>query len=284
LDGASLRWDPVAFSYGPVKGTVSLSVPFDCPADLPEPQPCPVQFQMQFDDADAATLESALLGAQEKTTMLSDLINRLRPAASPPWPAFEGTVRADSLTLGPVKLQGVSASLRVLPTGVEISNVDAGLFGGSIHLAGSLVKPASDQDKPAYTFDGDFQNLDVTSIGALLGLRWAGTPLNGNGKIDLTGYTGKELAASAHGALHFESRRGAIGNQPSDSANAGPVPASLSRFDRWAGDAAIANGGITLDQNVVSVGARKQSVQATITFGDPPKVSFAAPKLVAAKR
>ena len=281
LDGANLRWDPVAFSYGPVKGTVNLSVPLDCPAELAVP--CPVQFQMQFGDLDAATLESALLGAQEESTMLSDLIDRLHPSASPPWPALEGTVQADSLTLGPVTLQGVSAALRVLPTGVEITNLDAGLFGGSIHLAGSLLKPASDQDKPAYTFDGDFQKLDVNAIGALLGLRWAGAPLNGNGKIELTGYTGEDLAASAHGALHFECRRGAIGNQPSESSKAGPVPAALGRFDRWTGDAAIANGGLTLDQNLVSVGARKQSVAATVTFGDPPVVSFGAPKQIAAK-
>ncbi len=284
LDGANLRWDPVAFSYGPVKGTVSVSVPLDCPAELPEPKPCPVEFQMQFDDVDASTLESALLGAQEKTTMLSDLINRLRPSASPPWPALEGTVQADSLALGPVTLQGVSADVRVLPTGVEITNVDAGLLGGSIHLAGLLVKPASDQDKPSYSFEGDFENLDVTSIGVLLDLRWVGAPLNGNGKIELAGYTGKDLAASAHGALHFECRRGAIGIRPSASAKAGVVPAALGRFERWTGDAAIANGGITLDQNVVSAGARKQSVQATVTFGDPPVVSFVAPKQVAAKR
>jgi hypothetical protein len=287
LDGASLRWDPVVFSYGPLNGTVSVSVPLaatsSCPSNLPVPQPCPVQFQMQFDDLDAATLESALLGAQASTTMLSDLINRLHPAASPPWPALEGTVQADSLTLGPVTLQGVSASVRVLPTGVEITNVDAGLFGGSVHLAGSLVKPATDQDKPAYTFDGDFQKLDVTSIGAFLGLRWSGSPLNGNGKIELAGYTGKDLAASAHGALHFECRRGAIGNQPSESAKAGAVPAALGRFNAWTADAAIANGALTLDQNRVVVGTRKQSVQATVTFGDPPAVSFAAPKQVAAK-
>jgi len=283
LDGANLRWDPVAFSYGPVKGNVSLSVPLDCPSELPEPQPCPVQFQMQFGDVDAGLLESALLGAQEKTTMLSDLINRLHPATSPPWPALEGTVQADSLTLGPITLQGVSASLRVLPTGVEITNLDAGLFGGSIHLAGSLLKPASDQEKPAYSFEGDFQDLDGPSIGALLGLRWAGAPLNGNGKIELAGYTGDDLAASAHGAMHFECRRGAIGNQPSESAKAGPVPAALGRFDHWTADAAIANGGLTLDQSFVTTGAHKQSVQAAVNFGDPPVVSFGGPKQVAAK-
>jgi hypothetical protein len=284
LDGPNLRWEPVVFSYGAVNGTVSLSLPLDCPAALPEPQPCPVEFQLQFGDVDAAVLESALLGAQQKTTLLSDLINRIRPSASPPWPALEGTVQADSLILGPVTLQGLSADLRVLPTGVEITNVDAGLFGGSIHLAGSLVKPATDQEKPDYTFTGDFQDLDVASIGALLGLRWAGAPLSGNGKIELAGYTGEDLAASAHGALHFECQRGAIGNQPSESSQAGPVPAVLGRFNSWTADAAIANGAITLDQNRVSAGPRKQSVQATVTFGDPPAVSFTAPKQVAAKQ
>jgi hypothetical protein len=283
LDGANLRWDPVAFSYGPLKGTVSLSVPLHCPAELVEPQPCPVEFQLQFDELDAATLESALLGAKEKTTLLSDLINRFHPATSPPWPAVEGTVEADALTLGPVKLHGVSAALRVLPTGVEVTSVDAGILGGSIHLGGSLVKPASDQGKPAYTFEGDFQKLDATAIGALLGLRWAGDPLSGNGKIELAGYTAEDLAASAHGALHFECRRGAIGNQPSESSKAGPVPAALGRFTTWTADAAIANGGLTLEKNLVSVGARKQSVQVTVTFGDPPVVSFAAPKQIAAK-
>ena len=177
----------------------------------------------------------------------------------------------------------MSAALRVLPTGVDVTRVDAGILGGSIHLGGSLVKPASDQGKPAYTFEGDFQKLDATAIGALLGLRWAGDPLSGNGKIELAGYTAEDLAASAHGALHFECRRGAIGNQPSESSKAGPVPAALGRFTTWTADAAIANGGLTLEKNLVSVGARKQSVQVTVTFGDPPVVSFAAPKQIAAK-
>lgn len=283
LDGSSQRWDPVAFSYGPVKGTVSLSVPLHCPSELPVPQPCPAEFQMQFGDLDAGILESALLGAREKSTLLSDLINRLHPSESPPWPALEGTVKADSLVLGPVTLHEVSAALRILPTGVEISSLDAGLFDGSIHVAGSLDKPATDQDKPAYTFEGDFQKLDSSSIGALLGLRWVGSPLNGNGRIELSGYAAKDLAASAHGALHFECRHGAIGNQPSESFKAGPVPATLGRFNAWTADAAIANGALTLDQNLVTAGARKQSVQATVTFGDPPVVSFAAPKLVATK-
>jgi hypothetical protein len=288
LDGDSLRWDPVVFTYGPVKGTIALSSPIRCLATAAAPQPCPVQFEMQFADIDASLLESALLGAQQKATLLSDLLNsrfiaRLHPSTSPPWPDVEGTIKADSLALGPVTLHGVSAELRLEPTGAEISSLDAGLFGGSVHLAGSLVKPASDKDKPAYTFEGDFQKLNVAQLGGLLGLRWSGAALDGNGKIELSGYTAKELAASARGTLHFECRRGAVGNQPSESSKAEPVPAALGRFDQWSGDAAIANGSLMLGDNFLTAGARKQSIAATITFGDPPVVSFAPVKLAATK-
>ncbi|MGC9223888.1 MAG: AsmA family protein [Terracidiphilus sp.] len=283
LDGTGLRWDPVVFSYGPVKGTAVLRVPLDCPTALPEPQSCPAQFQVQFNELDAGTVQAALLGAKEKSTLLSDLIDRLHPSASPPWPALEGTVKADALVLGPTTLHAVSAGLRILPTGATVENFHADLFGGSVQFAGSVEKPATDRDKPVYTFEGDFQKLNVTQLGSLLGLRWSGASLNGNGKITLTGYTAKDLAASAHGALHFACGHGAIGNQPSKSSKPERVPAPISRFDRWTADATIADGVITLDRNVVIAGSRKQSVAATVTLADPPAVSFTQFKQPAAK-
>ncbi len=283
LDGTSLRWQPIVFAYGPVKGTATLNLPIDCPSGLPEPQPCPAEFQMQFAALDAGTLQSALLGAQGKTTLLSSFIDRLHPSASTPWPALEGTVKADALVLGPVTLHGVSAAVRVLSTGAEISSLDAGLFGGSVHLAGSLLRPASDKDKPTYTFEGNFQKVNAAALGGWLGLRWAGAPLEGNGKIELSGYTAGDLAASAQGALHFECRRGAIGNQPSKSSKAEAVPGPLGRFDRWTADAAIADGSLTLGQNLVVAGPRKRSVSAAVTLGDPPAVRFAPAKPAAQK-
>jgi len=283
VDGSSLRWDPLDFSFGPLKGTATLSVPVSCPADAPGQAPCPVQVQVQFADLDASLLQSTLLGAREKSNLLTDLIDRLRPSTAPPWPPLEGSVKVDSLILGPVTLHGVSAALRVLPTGVQVVSLDGELLGGSVHVAGSLAKPATGHDKPTYIFMGDFQKLDAASVGALLGLRWSGKPLNGNGKIELSGYTAKDLAASAHGMLHFECRRGAIGIQRSESSRAERIPAALGRFDNWTADATIAKGGLTLDENLVTAGLHKQSVAATVTFGDPPVVSFAAPKPVSAK-
>jgi len=115
-----------------------------------------------------------------------------------------------------------------------------------------------------------------------LGLRWTGGALSGNGNLDLSGYTGVDLSASAKGKLHFEVRRGIIAaaKPATVGSRSKPllIPAALARFDRWTADATIANGDFQLGQNEIATGAHKQSVEATITFGDPPQLSFPAPK------
>ena len=100
-------WDPVVFSYGPLEGTARFRVPGSC--DTPET--CTTQFQIQFGDLDAATVQTAILGAHVKGTLLSDLINRLRPSSAPAWPQLEGTVKVASFVLGPVTLKDASADL-----------------------------------------------------------------------------------------------------------------------------------------------------------------------------
>jgi len=282
IENGDLRWNPVDLTYGPLKATASLTLPSICAPGQHPPSPCHAQFQLHFADLDAAALQSALLGAKEKGTLLSDLIDRLHPSSAPPWPQLEGTVTADSLILGPVTLQGVSASLRMVPTGAEVSSVDANVLGGTVHLAGTVIKPATDRDKLTYSLSGDFQKLNAADVGGLLGLRWTGEALSGTGNLDLSGYTGDDLAASAKGTLHFEARRGIITAAKLQTAGAPTkppiIPAALARFDHWTADATIANGNIQLGQNQIIVGARKRSVEATITFGDPPQLSFPAPK------
>ena len=287
IENGDLRWDPVDFSYGPVKGAASLTLPVNCPPGAAA-QPCLTQFQLQFADLDAAALESALLGAREKGTLISNLIDRLHPSTAPPWPQVEGTIQADSLILEPVTLKGVSATVRVLPGSAGITSLNGSLYGGAVHLAGTLTRPAADQDKPEYTLNGDFEKVNAADLGRLLGLRWTGGTVSGSGNVGLSGYTGKDLAASAKGALHFECRQGSIA--AAKTANAGettkpaPIPLALAHFDRWAGDASIANGAIKLGQNQVVSGAHKRSVEAAITFGDPPRVSFPALKETPAEK
>jgi len=269
-----VRWEPVVFSYGPIKGTASITVPAACEAPLA----CAPSFQLQFGALDAGLLQAAFLGAHTRGTLLSTLIERLRPTATPAWPRLEGTVKAESLLLGPVTLHQLSANLSTLANGARITAFDASLLGGRVHGAGAFHAAATAKDKPSYQFEAQFDKLSPQAIGQLLGVRATGGAFDGNAKVELTGFTAGELAASANGALHFEWRHGSV------TPTSGHLPASLARFDRWSGDAEIANGAVTLKENQVKRGAAAQSVQAAVPLADPPRIVFAAPKQAQAKR
>jgi len=267
LGNDEARWDPVVFSYGPVKGTASLTVPIRCAA----PQQCAPQFALQFGSLNASDLQATVLGAREPGTLLSTLIARLRPSTPSPasfWPQFEGKVKAESLILGPVTLREATATLRTLPDSAEITGLDATMLGGRVHGAGTLKSG----DKPAYALTGHFEKLSPAAVGQLMGLRFTGTSFNADGMIDLSGFTDADLANSVKGTLRFDWRHGSV-------AGAGAsLPAALSRFDRWTGDAEIANHAIVLKTNQVQQGARKSTVDATVTLGAPAKVAFPVAK------
>ncbi|MGD0097959.1 MAG: AsmA family protein [Terracidiphilus sp.] len=277
LAANELRWDPVVFSYGPLKGTASLSLPTACEAQ----QPCVPRFQVQFGALDAALIQTAFLGAQERTTLLSTLIEHLRPtAAAPAWPHLEGTVKAESLVLGPVTLREPKATVSTLSDRAEISAFDAGLLGGHVQGTGLFRAAPSAKDKPSYSLEGQLEKLSPQAVGQLLGLRASGDAIGGNGKIELAGFTGDDLAASAKGSFHFEWKRGTIAAVSGSS----PIPSALTRFDHWSGDAEIANGALTLKDNQVRRGAHSEPVQASVTLAERPKIVFPAAKTAQAKR
>jgi AsmA family len=270
LDQTGARWAPIAFSYGPVRGTATLELRAGCET----PGACPPRFRVQFGALDGADLQAAILGAHQPGTMLSSLLARLRPSA-PGWPELEGTVHADSLTLGPVNLTDATANLRIRTDGTEIAGFDATLLGGQLHAAGNILPG----EKPDYKLNGHFGQVDAAGLGRLLGMNWSGGVLNGTGDLELVGFTDKDLAGSAKGSLHFEWPHGSISAAPDLDR-----PPSLARFDRWTADAVIADGAITLKQNQVQRGAKKLSVEASATFGDPPGVTFGASQVVRAAK
>lgn len=274
-----LRWDPIVFTYGPVKGTASLDVPVHCEAG----ELCPPRFEVDFGKLDASALEAAILGAHEKGTLLSSLIARFRPSNAPAWPRLEGTVKAESLALGPVTLTDASAGVRIVASGAEITDLDGELLGGQVH-GGGTINTGADEARPTYSLECQFQKLAPAAVGKLLGMKWAGGALDADGKIDLSGFTAKDLAASAKGSLHFEWRRGTVETQSGVAAATGTIPEALKRFDSWTADAEIANGKIALTDNSVQLGVRKQTLEGALSFGEPPKVSFAEPKETQARR
>jgi hypothetical protein len=271
LGGEALRWDPVVFSYGPLKGTATLEWPSVCTTA----EPCPPRVEVQFAALDAAALQAALLGAHEPGTMLSALIARLRPSTPQPWPRIDCRLKADSLALGPVTLENADATLHILPTGAEITSLDAGVLGGFLHASGEVTSA----DKPAYALEGEFTKLSSPAVCKLLGLSCAGGSFDANGKINLSGFTGQDLAASAKGNLHFEWRHGAVRGRTIPAPVA--LPPSLARFERWTGDAAVVNGAVALSENQIEQGARRSTVTASITLSDPPKVTLAMPRKAA---
>lgn len=260
VDNGEIRWDPINFAFGPLKGSATLTVPKPCNPEEPCEMGALPSFYVGFGSLDAATVQTAILGAHEKGTLLSDLLNRLRPSAAPVWPSMEGTVTAESLILGPVTLQEVQAQLHIAATGIEIMTLDGKMLGGTMHANGTLVTG----DKPNYRLSAVFQKLNPTAVGQMLGQTWRGGAFEANGKIQLAGYTVSDLVSSAKGSLHFDWSRG-VASPPTD----------LGRFDRWAGNAEIANGKVTIGLNEVARGSRKHAVAASVALARPVKLSFA---------
>jgi hypothetical protein len=267
MENDKLRWDPVEFSYGAVKGSATFALPEKCA----DPEACAPEFTLHFAQLDAAEAEAALLGVRERGTVLSTLINRIKPNSSVAWPRLEGTVTADSLVMGPFTLSNVTAALKVLPAGADVPSFQGGVLGGTLYGKLTLVTG----DKPGYKAEASFTNVNPAQLGQLVEMKWAGGTVSGSGKLELTGYTDADFGKSAKGTMHFEWRHGSV-------TGAGAPPA-LKRFDLCSGDAAIADSGITLQQTEVQQGSRKTPVDATVTFGTPAKLTFGTPAKTAAK-
>lgn len=255
LEADGQRWDPVAFGYGPVKGTATLWLP----ASGAKPQ-----FTAQFAVLDAKTLQAALLGAQTKETLLAELLNKLHPEQAAPWPTAEGTLKADTLTIGPAALKKATMALAVNGAGVEVSALDAELAGGKLHLNGSM-SAGSATAKPAYTLTGSVENASPAAVGQLLGQHWSGGTVHLDGTLAVSGYAADDLANSAKGSLHLDWRRGAVAGTP-----------QLARFDRWTAEAAIGGGKIVLGNSEAVQGAHKAAVAGSLPLSLPARLTFAS--------
>lgn len=258
VENDRLRWDPVAFTYGTVKGTGALELPRICA----EQDACPPAFSARFDALGAADLQALLAGARGKETLLSSVLAHFKSSAGTAWPQIKGSIQVGALTLEPFTLTDVHADLRFTATGTEIPAFDARMLGGTANGTATL-QPG---DKPAYTVKATFGELNPQQVAQLVGQRWSGGSLNGDIDLSMSGFTAADLSTSARGTLHFDWRNGG-------AAPAGP--AAVAHFDRWTGEAAIGNGQITLGKNDAQRGSRTTAVQGSVKFGNPPRLTFA---------
>ena len=274
LNGGTRTWDPVAFVYGPLKGTARVILPVCDPE-----KECLSTVSLDFPTLDAGELQAALLGAEKKETLLSSVISRFTPATVHKWPALQGTLKAEQFVLGPVTLRNATSDLKLSPTQAELTSIDAELFGGHIHAAGKVENGA----KPAYSLEGRAEGIDPVEFCRLLELKCTGKSIDLTGKVELAGFSDSELGSSAKGNLHFNWKKGGVTSRTSEADDA--IPASLTRFDDWSADAEIAGNAVTLGENTAGVGKRTTTIKSSaITFGDPPKVTFSAPKGATAQK
>jgi len=66
-------------------------------------------------------------------------------------------------------------------------------------------------NKPDYSLEGQFEKLSPAEVGkSCSGVHWSGGELDADGKVELSGFTDKDLTASAKGTLHS---RGGMGDE-----------------------------------------------------------------------
>jgi AsmA family/AsmA-like C-terminal region len=265
LGEGAILWDPVTFAYGAVKGNATFRVPTECDPGTE----CPPQLALRFADLDAGDLESSLLGVHPKGTVLSNLIARLTPATPQVWPRLDTTLSAGSLQLGPAKLESLNASFKIMPASAEITSLDAQFLGGKFVATGKLENGAT----PGYSLVGTFAKVSGSALCQWLAVHCMGGAIQGDGKVQLTGFSDRDLASSAEGTVHFDWRHGALEEPSADQA-----AKETERFDRWTAEVSIANNRAAVRQNQMLTGTRKRSLNAVLTFADPPTVSFLSPE------
>lgn len=258
LENGAMRWDPIDFAYGPIRGSATLAFPASC--DTPET--CAPQFTAHFATLDTAELQSALLGARDKGTLLSSLLDRFKSSSAPAWPQANGIVQADSLLTGPFTFASVSAEVKLAAAEADLTSIDATSLGGK--LTGAATLQASDQ--PQYSLNATFAELEPALVGRLLGMKWSGGKFSGSAKLKMSGYSDKDLSSSAKGSISFTWSHGAV--------IAPAMPPALAHFDRWTGVVAITDDGLKLGANQLVRSGRKSSVHAAATFGLPATVEF----------
>ncbi|MGH9586803.1 MAG: AsmA family protein [Acidobacteriaceae bacterium] len=192
VGGGTVTWANASASIKGLAAKGSVSYPATCA----NPAGCAAQVNLNFAALNAGTLEKTLLGDGQHG-VLAAILSRVESPA-PGWPAMDGTVHADVLTIGKLRLKNASAAIAVADHRLRIASLDASALGGSAHATG-LVEAA--QDGPHYTLDVTWTGVKLAQAGSLFGEDWGTGTVDGNAKLKLHGAA--NLAASATGNFEW---------------------------------------------------------------------------------
>jgi hypothetical protein len=240
-------WNPVSVVFHRIPATLSVRMPIACTAT-----DCVREFSLFTPQLDAASLQSAIMGAGERGEFLQQILSTL-DRNKVQWPMLNGTVRAATFTLGNLALHDASSNLHIEGRKIQFTSIEAHTLNGILEASGSMDASSS---SPHYSFDAQLLHANAAAISAL----WHEPPLSGtvtvSTHLELSGYSKNDLAESAQGTFHWDWTQGTLTL----------VPAALTRFDHWTADGTIKNQIFTISQSRVTRGPVKQAVAGTISF------------------
>jgi hypothetical protein len=257
--GDRVRWSNMSVSVNGIAVRGSADAALRCN----ETDVCPMHFNLDIPNLDAATLQSALLGAGRHGELLETILAQVERQTSS-WPAMSGQAQVESFALGTLALHNARVSLSVQDHQVKIASLDAAALGGSVHASGTVEASGS---RPRYSLDTSWSAVSVAQVAALFNEKWAASgTMDGGAKLVLTGYSSANLASSAQGTFHWVWNSGSLLG-PTGTGAAKVVNTSLGadpnprRFGQWSASGTVANGTLTLDK----AGAANP-VSGTISF------------------
>ena len=270
-----------------LKGSVKIDATRDCPEIT-----CRPQVQLHFTTLDTAQAQAALLGAPERKSLLSPILDRIGSSSRTSVPAFDMQIQADTLILGPTTASKAVIHLHTQDSDLVAEHWEASLLEGSATGTGRIAWTSG---KPSYSIEGTFTGLSAASLAEVFGTRWSGGPIGGQLTMQTSGQTQKELETSAAGNLRFDWSHGVIetvqyapASSPAQAVSTSATPAANvpavttpavsneTRFDNWSGTIAIQGGKAQLGENTLVSGRRSASATGSVTFGAPVKLAVGA--------
>jgi hypothetical protein len=205
---------------------------------------CPAHFNVDIPELDAATLQSALLGAGRHGELLDTILAEVERKTAA-WPAMNGQAHVGTFALGPLAVHDLQGSMRVQDHRLEITTLDGAALGGSVHATGTVDTLGS---QPQYSLDANWSGINVGQVAALFKEKWPAAGLmDGGAKLTLQGYSASALASSAQGTFHWLWSTGAL-VAPAGGGKSVAVSLSPARFSQWSARGTVGNTTITLDK------------------------------------
>ena len=238
---------PVSAVFQKIPFNLSLTIPAHCSQEN-----CAPEFSLTTQELDAASLQSALLGAGEHNELLQQILSHLK-TSKPQWPSLNGTVQMGTFNLGTLAIHDASGRLHIAGRNVQFLSLDGRTLNGVLHATGLMDASST----PKYSFDAQLTHANAAAIAAL----WHGEKASGTvglrAHVEMQGYAPADLQHSARGTFQWDWTQGSL---PS-------APAALEHFDHWSADGTIQNAQLVLKKSQVLRGAARNTVSGDISFG-----------------